>query len=127
MSIKIFPKQTPEHTTPVCFWCKKPKDKNNTAYPQAVTDYEPCTECEKLWLEHIAMIGVTDKKPHDGRPPITTIGKKHMYPTGRIIVLKETAFTDAFPKMPQTTKNTICSEHKAFIDDAVLKQIQSTK
>ena len=101
-SIKVSKKHGLNPMIPVCFWCEKEKNEivilgrlpgDQEAPMHAVMDYVPCDECMKKFEQGIHIIEVTSKRPEDNRPPLSkSPNGEDVYPTGRYIVAKASAF-----------------------------------
>ena len=100
-SIKVSKKHGLNPMIPVCFWGEKEKNEivilgrlpgDQEAPMHAVMDYVPCDECMKKFEQGIHIIEVTFDRPADNRPPMSKAGGKDVYPTGRYIVAKASAF-----------------------------------
>lgn len=100
-SIKISKKHGVNPTIPVCAWCGKEKNevallgyiKGDIEAPRnMILNYEPCDECKKSWSQGVAVIEVVRTPRETGHLPIA----KDVYPTGRMIVVKEKVFGGKF-------------------------------
>lgn len=87
-------------TTPICFWCGKPKgpkiplgkidigDHEDVRAPhKLVLDYEPCEACQKQWDKTVALVEVTETPCwHQDQLPLPTSNpNEKLYPTHRMI------------------------------------------
>ena len=100
-SIRLSKKHGVNATIPVCAWCGKQKNevallgylKGDAEAPRnAILNYDPCDECKEAWSVGVAVIEVVRTPREDGQLPIT----KDAYPTGRMVVVKESVFGGKF-------------------------------
>jgi len=66
----------------VCFWCNKPKIKDQKGDP-TYTNYEPCKDCNGHMEKGVLVVQVDEKK--NTNPPIVD----KLYPTGVWVVVEE--------------------------------------
>ena len=109
-----------------CFFCGESKGialmgrlKGDAEAPHScVMDYEPCDKCKAMFEQGVLLIGVLDRQPSDGRPPMTAEGGMSVYPTGAHAVITP----DAASRLFNIQREWKCGD-KLFIDHEVLSQM----
>lgn len=138
MSVTLSPRYGVNPTIPVCFWCgeernevalmgriSRKKEVRNAwggtsnvvesdieAPRNMVLDYEPCDECRKYMDMGFTVMEATTAPNSATNVEI----QSGVYPTGRYAVLKMDAAVRIFQGIDTSKK-------KAFVDDAVFKQM----
>lgn len=127
-SIKLSKKHGVNPTIPVCFFCGEPKNEiallgkiggrneDLEAPKHCVLDYEPCEKCAEKMKQGVALIEVSDIQPSDGRPPMKAQGQQLVYPLGRYIVIKSSAWSEM-------TSREFKDGDKCFVDTETLDML----
>lgn len=124
-SIRLHPKHGVNPTCGVCFWCGESDGTvallgaayKGEAPREMVLSYEPCDSCKQRFAQGIMLAEVTEHSP-DGRPSIAT--GPTLYPTGRYMVMKESAFKHIF--MGDIVEQTL-AKRRAFIDTEAFEHL----
>lgn len=94
--IRISKKHGANPSISTCAWCGKEKGEivllgyiegDVQAPRNIIVNYDPCDECKKSWSQGVAVIEVVRTPNNIDQLPIA----KDAYPTGRMVVIKETA------------------------------------
>lgn len=95
--IRVSKKHGVNPSLSTCAWCGKEKNeivlmgqlKGDAEAPRnVIVNYEPCDECRTEWNRGVAVIEVVHAPLTEGQMGIA----KGAYPTGRMVVVKETVF-----------------------------------
>lgn len=117
-SLRLHPKHGVNPTCGICFWCGESDGTvallgaayKDEAPRQMVLTYEPCDACKERFAQGILLAEVTEHSL-DGRMAISR--NPDLYPTGRLLVLKESAFKRIFTgEMCERT----LEKRRAYID-----------
>lgn len=113
MSITLHPKHGVNPPLDVCFWCGEAvgvallgRNKGKEAPRQIVTSYDPCDACQEGMDKGISLIEVTEV-PND-RGTVSLYSNTGIFPTGRMVVVKEDGISEDFPHYEATMKHRKC-------------------
>lgn len=128
-SIKISPQHGLNPALIVCPYCREPKGvalvgrlpQDKKAPREVVADYEPCSNCKKLFAGGVLCLDVVETPTFEDQPPVFEDSNIKLYPTFRFMVLKREFATENF-NIPGN-QNTVLLSHKHF--DNLYNQIQS--
>lgn len=126
-SIRLHPEHGVNPSVGVCFWCGKDDGTvilagasyKGRAPHRMIVSYEPCDGCKQRFAQGITLVEVTEH-PSDQRQAISR--NPDLYPTGRYMVLKESAFKRIFtgPIVEATLEH-----RRAYIDVETFEKLSA--
>lgn len=108
-----------------CFWCHSGHEE------VAITNYDPCAACDKMWGEGVAVFEVRDAAYLPNQPPLPGLAiETPWFPSSRVIVLKESAVRrifndDVAEKLIENGRGTLTEEDFERLARAVVKAVAS--
>lgn len=133
-SIRVSEKHGVNPTIPICFWCGKeknevallgklPKDAEAPRSMWIFGDYEPCEDCKKLREQGVSLIEATVVPSlNENQPPMIQYEDYGVYPTGRHIVMKDSAIRKIFE---EEKADILCEKRMGFVDPETMEQLKT--